>query len=130
MVNSLRIDIIRTDGGTQSRAKLDESVIEEYAEAMENKAKFPAIVVFNDGIDHWLAHGFHRIAAAEKVSLTRIEAEVHPGSLADAQWYSFGVNKTHGLRRSNEDKQAAVKGALEHEKEREERMEQSLTTAE
>jgi len=29
---------IRTDGGTQSRVKLDESVIEEYAETMENKA--------------------------------------------------------------------------------------------
>lgn len=35
--------------------------------------------------------------------------------LADAQWYSFGVNKTHGLRRSNEDKRRSVEGALSHE---------------
>jgi hypothetical protein len=73
-------------------------------------------VVFYDNIDHWLAHGFHRIGAAEKAGLTRIEAEIRPGSLADAQWYSFGVNKTHGLRRSNEDKRRAVEAALSHEK--------------
>jgi uncharacterized protein (DUF1015 family) len=78
-----------------SHYSIDESVIEEYAEAMGNKAKFPAIIVFFDKIDHWLAHGFHRVAAAEKAGLTRIEAEIRPGSLADAQWYSFGVNVRH-----------------------------------
>ena len=36
-------------------------------------------------------------------------------SLTDAQWYSFGVNKAHGLRRTNEDKRRAVKATLEHE---------------
>lgn len=118
-VTLMPIAKIRTDGGTQSRVKLDESVIEEYAEAMENGAKFPPVVLFSDKIDHWLAHGFHRKEAAEKAGLTRIEAEIRPGSLLDAQWYSFGVNKIHGLRRSNEDKQAAVRGALEHEKGRE-----------
>jgi hypothetical protein len=34
--------------------------------------------------------------------------------LADAQWISFSVNATHGLRRSAEDKANAVRGALRH----------------
>jgi transposase-like protein len=38
------------------------------------------------------------------------------GTREDAQWYSFAANKTHGLKRSNEDKQRAVKAALAHPK--------------
>jgi hypothetical protein len=38
----------------------------------------------------------------------------HQGTLEDAQWYSFGTNKDHGLRRTNEDKARAVKAALAH----------------
>ena len=59
--------------------------------------------------------GFHRVAAAEKKGETPISAVIRPGSLLEAQLYSFGVNKTHGLRRSNEDKRRAVEAALEHE---------------
>jgi hypothetical protein len=33
-----------------------------------------------------------------------------------AQWESYGANKSHGLRRSNSDKQKAVKAALLHSK--------------
>lgn len=43
----------------QSRVKLKESVIDEFAEAMENKVQFPPITVFYDGIDDWLVDGFH-----------------------------------------------------------------------
>lgn len=90
-------------------------MIDEYSEAMENGAKFPAVTCFSDGKEYWLVDGFHRVAAAEKAGQTRIEAVVRPGSLLDAQWYSFGVNKTHGLRRTNEDKQRAVAAALAHD---------------
>ena len=48
--------------------------------------------------------------------LSRISAIIKDGSLLQAQLYSFGVNKTHGLRRSNEDKRRAVEAALTHEK--------------
>jgi hypothetical protein len=34
----------------------------------------------------------------------------------DAQWFSFGANKSNGLYGSNEDKQRAVKAALNHPK--------------
>jgi hypothetical protein len=38
------------------------------------------------------------------------------GTLDDARWYSYGVNKSHGLRRTNEDKERAVRTALLHPK--------------
>ena len=36
------------------------------------------------------------------------------GTRSDAQWFSYGVNQRHGLRRTNEDKVRAVKAALTH----------------
>ena len=43
-----------------------------------------------------------------------IEVEVIQGTLDDARWYSYGVNKAHGLRRTNEDKERAICTALLH----------------
>jgi hypothetical protein len=39
---------------------------------------------------------------------------VYQGTLQDAQWYSYSVNKAHGVRRTNPDKERAVKAALAH----------------
>lgn len=103
---------IRTDGGTQPRAALSPEVIGEYAEALEAGALFPPVVVFYDGSEYWLADGFHRFYAHARTGRSWIEAEVRQGTLEEAQWYSFSVNQTHGLRRTNEDKRRAVEGAL------------------
>jgi hypothetical protein len=111
----LELAKIRLEDGTQPRAQLSSEVINDYAEQMRMGAKFPPIVVFYDGKDYWLADGFHRVVAAKKARLGEpIEAEVMQGTQSDAQWYSYGVNKTHGLRRTNEDKARAVKRALCH----------------
>ena len=53
---------------------------------------------------------------SERTELTEIAADVHQGTREDAQWYSFSANKANGLRRTNEDKQRAVKAALGHPK--------------
>lgn len=111
----LNIDRIRLDGGTQPRTEIRIDVVEEYAEAMRQGAVFPPVIVFFDGLQYWLADGFHRAAAALRVRPSQpIEAEVIQGTQSDAQWYSFSVNQTHGLRRTNEDKARAVKAALQH----------------
>jgi len=107
---------IRLDGGTQTRARIREDVIEEYAEDMASGAPFPPLVVFHDGRDYWLGDGFHRWGAAMKLQLAAIECEVRQGALADAQWYSFSANKANGMRRTNDDKVRAVKAALRHSK--------------
>jgi hypothetical protein len=111
----LNIDSIRIDGGTQPRAKLRDDVINEYADLMRSGTVFPPVTVFHDGQDYWLADGFHRLRAwRDSRPNEPIEAEVIPGTLADARWYSYGVNQTHGLRRTNEDKEGAVRAALQH----------------
>lgn len=80
---------LRTDGGTQPRGRLDNAVVERYAEEMEaglwdfSKSSAP-IVTFYDGTDHWLADGFHRVAAAKKARLDALEVDVRQGGQRDA----------------------------------------------
>jgi transposase-like protein len=108
------LDQLRLDGGTQPRAALSFETIDDYSELMANGAKFPAISVCYDGQLYWVVDGFHRIKAAWQAGLESIDAEVWQGTLQDAQWESYAVNHRHGLRRTNEDKQRAVKAALVH----------------
>jgi hypothetical protein len=111
----LKIDLLRDDGGTQPRAKIDESVVAEYAEAMRGGAQFPPVVAFYDGSEYWLADGFHRGTAAALAGLEEIEVDVRQGNKRDAILFSVGVNSAHGLRRTNEDKRRAVLRLLEDE---------------
>jgi hypothetical protein len=104
------------DGGTQPRSKLSDSVVDEYAQAMADGVEFPPVDVYYDGTDYWLADGFHRIRAAQKAELAELAAEIHQGTVADAQWHSFAANKAHGLPRSNEDKEKTIRAALRHPK--------------
>jgi hypothetical protein len=110
----LEIAIIRLNGGTQPRAELNIETIGEYSERMKAGEKFPPITVFFDGKEYWLADGFHRVGAAMRLQYATIEAEVIQGTQSDAQWFSYSVNKAHGMRRTNEDKVRAVRAALSH----------------
>lgn len=113
-VIELALDRIREDGGTQPRVQKDAATIAEYQADMERGAAFQAIEVFYDGAAYWLVDGFHRVAAARQCGRTTFAARVHQGTQADAQWFSFGVNARHGLRRSPGDKQRVVRAALLH----------------
>jgi hypothetical protein len=108
----LDLSLIRIDGGTQSRAKLDESVVAEYAEAYRTGANFPPVIVFYDGKDRWLADGFHRYFGAKQAGKTTVFEKIIPGTKRDAVLYSLGANGTHGLNRTNADKRNAVETML------------------
>lgn len=99
---------ISIDGGTQTRAALNEPVVAEYADALRDGVKLPAVVVFFDGSAHWLADGFHRYFAHKAARKASINVDVREGTQRDAVLFSTGCNSTHGLRRSNEDKRRAV----------------------
>lgn len=111
---TLKLSQIRLDGDTQPRAAMSQAAVDDYSDAMWEGVKFPPVVVFYDGTDYWLADGFHRRDAAFAAGFTEIECDVHQGTLQNAQWYSFAANKTNGLRRTNNDKERAVKAALTH----------------
>lgn len=103
----LEISKIKIDG-TQSRTEINENTLTEYAEAITSGADFPAVVVFYDGKDYWLADGFHRLLAHSRAGKTKIFEEIKLGSKRDAILYSVGANHSHGLRRSNADKRNAA----------------------
>lgn len=105
----LELTKIRTDGGTQMRTSLDHDVIESYAESMRSNDKFPHLTVFFDGEHHWLADGFHRLEAMKILGKDVAVVDAIQGSLREAILFAVGANAKHGLRRSREDKQRAIK---------------------
>jgi hypothetical protein len=106
--DGLALNLIQIDGGTQSRANVNDHVVEEYAEAIKAGATFPPIVVFYDGKKHWLADGFHRFHAYQKAGRENVSADIRQGTRRDAILHSVGANETHGLRRTRDDKRRAV----------------------
>ena len=113
--STINIDDIRIDGGTQPRCQIDEVLVAEYAEAYADGAEFPPAVVFLDGVDHWLADGFHRVHGARRAGLDQVRVDLRTGTLRDAVLYSVGANAAHGQRRTNADKRKAMLTLLEDE---------------
>ena len=108
---------IRIDLDIQSRVGLNEEAVQEYVEAMEEGDTFPPLLVYfdNDTNEYILADGFHRYAAHLRVRPNdQILVNLELGTVSDAKWASIGANKSHGLRRTNEDKRKATKEALLH----------------
>ena len=112
----LQAALIRTDGGSQPRALIDITVVEDYADQISRGATFPPLIVYYDGEHHWLADGYHRYyARSDVLGEAEVEAEVRMGTRRDAVLHAVGANSEHGLRRTNEDKRRAVMMLLEDE---------------
>lgn len=111
-LKTINVKAIRIDGGTQSRVEINDDIVSEYADAIKAKAVFPPMVVFYDGAEHWLADGFHRWHALNKAGKASTEIEIRIGTRREAVLFSFGVNGTHGMRRTNADKRKAVESML------------------
>ncbi len=114
-IQTLRIETIRTNGGTQTRVQMNETAVKEYGEAMTDGAKMPPITVFFDGNDYWLADGFHRVQASMNIGALSIDAEVRHGDQRAARLFSAGANSLHGVQRTNADKRRAVTALLSDE---------------
>ncbi|MBI1338294.1 MAG: hypothetical protein GC164_15230 [Phycisphaera sp.] len=110
---TLHLDQIRIDGGTQPRVSIDEQVVAEYAELYSSGVDLPPVTVFFDGATYWLVDGFHRYWANKRINSDHVFAHVHHGTQRDAILYSVGANADHGLRRTNGDKRKAVLTMLE-----------------
>jgi hypothetical protein len=104
----LRLSKIRTDGGTQPRAEIDQGTVDLWAEAIEAGTQFPPVDVFYDGTDHWLANGFTRFKAHQLADLREIACVVYQGTLRDAQLFSFTANLTNGQVLAHSDRRRAA----------------------
>lgn len=101
-------NIIADDAAQCRVAGLNPEIVAEYAEAMDDGVLFPSVIVYANGEGMFLADGFHRVAAARKLGVARIKAEVREGTLRDATLHAAGANTSHGLRRSSADKRSAI----------------------
>ncbi len=111
---TVHLDAIRRDGGTQPRHGLNAAYVAELAAALEEGAQLPPVDVMHDGQNYWLFDGFHRVAAHRQANILLVPATIHQGDQHAAQWRSYAANQTHGLRRTNDDKQRAITAALRH----------------
>lgn len=107
------LERIPTDAGVQTRVKVREALVRQYAAAMkeqlaEGGLRFPPVILFLDRSDYWLADGFHRVLAAGRAGLTDVSAHVHPGNRRDAILFGISANGTHGQPRTSADKRKAV----------------------
>jgi hypothetical protein len=109
----IELSKIRIDGCTQPRAELNQATVDEYAEAIKTGAQLPPVTLFYDGVNYWLADGFHRYFGAKAAGRTTIHEDITPGTLREAILYSLSANSKHGLRRSNADKRRAVQTLLD-----------------
>ena len=112
----LAIEKIRTDGGTQVRETLDQKTVDRYAELYAAGEKLPPLDVFFDGVDYWMAEGFHRHAGLEKNEATTAEIELHEGTKEDALWFATTANLKHGLPLKASDRRRAAEVVLLHPK--------------
>lgn len=107
-MKKLNLDVIRIDGGTQPRERINMEVVADYAEAVKIGIEFPAVIVFHDGAEYWLADGFHRWHAHKQAGKASIEVDVRSGTNRDALLFALSANGDHGLRLTNDDKHRIV----------------------
>lgn len=105
---------IEFDSATQVRAEINVATVAEYAERMEANDKFPPAVLFQDGEQFFIGDGWHRLLAAQKNNAVTFPCTVLRGGKIEAVKYALGANTDHGLKRTNADKDKAVRMALKN----------------
>ena len=113
MNKTLNLGVLILDGRLQSRVEIDEDAVADYALALENGDRFPAVLAFFDGIHYYLTDGYHRYHAHKRAGKASIEVEVINGTFRDAMFHATSVNSKHGMRRTHADKRKAVMTLLE-----------------
>lgn len=113
-LKSVKISMVRLDGGTQVRVKIDPETVQEYKTRQLEGDKLPPVKLFFDGSDYWPADGFHRILATVENNFLDIGAEVYKGSKLAALQVALGSNHDHGLPLTIFDKNNIVEMALKN----------------
>lgn len=110
----LKLDKIIVDLDIQPRAKgLDPDHVDDLVAAYRDDTRRPTIpppTVWNikGKGELKLSQGFHRLKAAKLAGLKELECDVRIGSEQECAIDALTSNKSHGLKRSNEDKRRAV----------------------
>ena len=119
-VEVLALALLDATPADSVRASRDQTVIDDYAAAMQGGAVFPALQVYRDGVGLlWVWDGGYRLAAARQLELDAIRCDVEPGEKGDAFARARREgNVLHGVRRSNADKQKIGRDIVSEELDR------------
>lgn len=109
---NIRLSSIVMDLSIQCRDRIDQGVVNDYAQKMSGGDTFPPVELYGDEKRCWIGDGWHRIRAAQDLDYTSITATLHPGGRVDALKHALGANVLHGLRRSNKDKDRCIEIGL------------------
>lgn len=115
---TLSIDLLKLDGGTQARVSTNSDTVDDYAEMIENaNGAWPfssPVDVFHDGSEYFVADGFHRVLASLRMKRASVPCRVHRGNAKDAKIFGMTANDSHGLRMTRADKRSCVEWLLDH----------------
>ena len=84
----LRIADLLATAPVDPEAHLDAARVERYARMLDD---LPPVVVFETSEGLLLVDGYHRVAAARRLELETVEADVRRGSRHDALRYATAV---------------------------------------
>ena len=114
IIERVKLQKIRLDGGTQPRKEIDEPLVQHYTEILlEGKDTFPPIDLWFDGKAYWPSDGFHRFHAHKRAGFLDIEAVINQGTKRDAFRACLKANSKHGKPRTPEERRYVVQMALE-----------------
>lgn len=108
---TIRLEDIDRAAGTQTRLKISQAVVAQYASDLRDGANLPPAIVWriekNDpdysGSKYVLTWGFHRILAHDRLERPSAKCIVRRGSFKQAMAHALSANAAHGLQRTRED---------------------------
>jgi hypothetical protein len=108
---SIPIADLKTGVATQVRVKSSDAVIDDYVEKLTGGIDLGPVVVFHDRAAnvYWLADGYHRTRAAERVGRAAVDALVYDGSERDAFLFAAAANTRHGLVAGRDDRKKVAR---------------------
>lgn len=107
-------ELLELDDKLQCRAEVPKEILDEYADAWKAGVKFPEVVVYQVDDRFLVVDGFCRVVSAQSIGKSKVPCVVHQGTFKDALRAACGANVSHGLRRTNADKQKAARLAIEN----------------
>lgn len=105
-MSKLAIKDIVIDPAIHIRSRNNEATIQRYEDAFD---KLPPVIVFKTREGLLLADGFHRIAAAERLGRTHVDAYVKVGSRNDALELAVVANIKNGRELTPEERDEGIR---------------------
>jgi hypothetical protein len=108
-IESIPLDQIIIDQSIQSRNRIDQEAVSDYARTIQTNPKLmPPCVVFLIDEKYYLVEGFHRIEAYDAANSKTMPCIIETGTREEAILHSAGANIANGVHRTADDKRRAV----------------------